>query len=314
MLIEQQHMIETLKAQLHMALHRQFGRRNESVDVDQIGLFAGELDQSTVIELAVAESEESAEVKADRAVASPGSAPAQRKKAVRILKDLPREIKIVDLPESEKICSCCGGALHHFGDESSEHLGFVPAMIKIIETRRKKYACDVCQGEVKRAALPKTEPLAKGMASASLLAFLIVSKFADGLPLYRIAGRLQRLGIELSHALMSAWLLQCAELLEDLHRRMMAKLLGSGHVFTDDTILPLRNDDPGRKTTIKARLWVYARSQRRHKPLVAYEFTRSRSQNGPIGRLSDFKGYVQADAFPGYDRLFAGAAIQEVAC
>ena len=314
LVLEQQHMIETLKARLHLALHRQFGRRNEFVDVDQIGLFAGELDPSTVIELAVAAAEEAADLKAGRAIVAPAAVPAERKKAVRILKELPREIKVIDIPESDKICSCFGGALHHFDDESSEHLGYVPATIKIIETRRKKYACDACHGEVKRAALPQTEPLAKGMASASLIAFLIVSKFADGLPLYRIATRLQRLGIELSHALMSDWLVQCAELLEDLHRRMMAKVLASGHVFTDDTILPLQNDDPGRKTTIKARLWVYARSHRRQKPLVAYEFTRSRSQDAPLDLLRSFRGYVQADPFPGYDRLFAENPIKEIAC
>jgi transposase len=237
--LEQQHMIETLKAQLHLALHRQFGRRNESVDVDQIGLFAGGLDASTVIELAVAGPERAAETASDRTPDPPVALPTTRKKAVRILKDLPREVRIVDLPESERVCSCCGGALHHFGDDTSEHLTYVPAAVKVLETRRKKYACSTCDGEVKRAAAPRTEPLAKGMASASLLAFLITSKFADGLPLYRIAGRLQRLGIELSHGLMSGWLMQCAELLEGLDRRMLGGVLASGHIFTDDTILPL---------------------------------------------------------------------------
>src|ERR1017187_7277449 len=152
------------------------------------------------------------------------------------------------------------------------------------------------------------------MASASLLAFLIVSKFADGLPLYRIATRLQRLGIDLSHALMSDWLVQCAELLEDLYDRMVQKVLACGHVFTDDTVLPLQNDDPGRRTTIKSRLWVYARHHRRHNPLVKYEFSRSRSQESPLGFLSNYRGYIQADAFPGYDRLYANLHIQEIAC
>ena len=137
-----------------------------------------------------------------------------------------------------------------------------------------------------------------GLASASLLAFLITSKLADGLPLYRIAARLQRLGIELAYGLMSDWLVQCAELLEPLHGRVLANVLASGHVFTDDTILPLQNDEPGRKTTIKARLWVYARSRRRHRPLDAYTFSRSRSQAAPLGVLKDFAGYVQCDAFP----------------
>jgi transposase len=321
LVLEQQHMIDTLKANLHLALHRQFGRRNESVDVDQIGLFAGAADAATIIELDVA----SAEATSSRStpdVPDPDRAP--RKQAVRILKDLPREIRIVDLPEADKVCGCCGNALHHFGDETSEHLTYVPAAVKVLETRRKKYVCttQTCTGEVKRAVAPRTEPLAKGMASASLLAFLITSKFADGLPLYRIAARLQRLGIELAHGLMSDWLVQCAELLEPLHARMLANVLASGHVFTDDTILPLQNDEPGRKTTVKARLWVYARSRRRHRPLVAYTFSRSRSQSAPLGVLKDFTGYVQCDAFPGYDALFEAQSplqplapkIREVAC
>ena len=275
---------------------------------------AGDPEASTVIELSVADAEDDDEDKKSGAGGSQGKAPAERKRAVRILKDLPREVRIVDIPEADKICSCCGGALHHFGDECSEHLGYVPASIKIIETRRKKYACRACHGEIKRAVVAQPEPLAKSMASASLLAFLIVSKFADGLPLYRIATRLQRLGIDLSHALMSDWLVQCAELLEDLYDRMVQKVLACGHVFTDDTVLPLQNDDPGRRTTIKSRLWVYARYHRRHNPLVTYEFSRSRSQESPLGFLSSYRGYIQADAFPGYDRLYANLHIQEIAC
>jgi len=313
LVIEQQQMIETLKSQLHRALRREFGPRHEAIDVDQLALFAGTADQSTVIELAVVPAVAADEVSAV-APAAGTAAVKPRKKALRILKDLPREVRIVDLPETEKLCGCCGGAMHHFADESSEHLAYVPASVKVIETRRMKYACAGCHGQIKRAALPVNVPLQKSMAGASLLAFLIVAKFADGLPLYRIAQRLQRLGIELSHALMSAWLVQCAPLLEDLHARMRRKVLDSGHIFTDDTILPLQNKDPARRSTIQSRLWVYARHHRRHKPLVTYEFSRSRSQDSPLGILADYRGYVQADAFAGYDRLYANEKIQEVAC
>ena len=211
MLMEQQHMIDRLQERLRLALPRQFGPRNEYVNIDQIGLFAAdaEADTSTVIEL----SEASAET-GDASVNAPArQEPAERKKAVRILKDLPLELRIIDIRDAEKFCSCCGGELHHFGDECSEHLGYVPASVKILETRRKKYACKSCHGEVKRAKDDAQPPIAKSRASASLIAFLIVCKFADHLPLYRIAARLKRLGIELSHALMSDWLLQASELL-----------------------------------------------------------------------------------------------------
>ena len=211
---------------------------------------------SAVIELSENEAET---LKGTPADSTAESKPGQRKKAVRILKDLPRDIRIIDIPDAEKICSCCGSELHHFGDECSEQLGYVPAAVKIIETRRKKYACKTCHGDVKRAKEESPAPLAKSMASASLIAFLIVCKFADHLPLYRIAARLKRLGIEISHALKSEWLLQASELLGVVHQRMIEKVLASGHLFTDDTILPMQNDEPGpRRTMIKGRLWVYA--------------------------------------------------------
>jgi transposase len=305
MLLEQQQMIESLKEQLHRLLKHRFGPRSEVLDVSQSSLFA---DSSIVVELPQSVRE------AQRTGTAVGEPPVRRKKAVRVLKDLPRETHIVDLPESQRRCDCCGEPMHHFADECSEHLHYVPERLKIIATRRKKYACRGCHGQIKRAPIPTAQPLAKSMASASVLAYLIVSKFADGLPLYRIAARLQRLGVELSHALMSDWLVQCAELLEELHRRMIRKVLDGGHVFTDDTTLPLQNHDRTRHGTFKAKLWVYARSGRGRPPLVAYEFSRSRSQEAPLQFLKDYRGYLQADAFPGYDPLYAQGTILEVAC
>ncbi len=161
-----------------------------------------------------------------------------------------------------------------------------------------KYACKGCHGEVKRAKEETPPPMAKSMASASLLAFLIVCKYADHLPLYRIAQRLQRLGIEISHGLMSDWLLQSGELLAAIHQRMIEKVLASGHVFTDDTILPMQNHDPARNTTIQSRLWVYACHHRRQRPLIAYEFSCSRSGKVPAAFLGKYRGYLQADASP----------------
>jgi transposase len=152
------------------------------------------------------------------------------------------------------------------------------------------------------------------VASASLLASPIVSKFADGLPLYRIAGRLARLGIELSHTLMSEWLVQCAGLLEHLHQRMTARVLDSGHVYTDDTTLPLQNHDPAPHKTYEAKLWVYAKDNRHGPPLIVYEFSKSRTRDAPLTFLKDYRGYLQADTDPGYDPLFLNGKITQVAC
>ncbi len=306
MLLEQQQMIEALKEQLHRMLKHRFGPRSEVVDVAQIALFA---DSSRVIKVP-----EAIEDTAGSGSTLSVGPRVRRQKAIRVLKDLPREVRVVDLPEAQQSCDCCGGRMHAFASERSEQLHFVPARLKIIETRRQKYACRTCHGQIKRAPAVSRPPLPKSMASASLLAYLIVSKFADGLPLYRIAARLQRLGIELSHVLMSDWLVQCAEALGELHRRMIRKVLDGGHVFTDDTTLPLQNDDPDRHGTFRAKLWVYARAGRKQRPLVVYDFSRSRSQEAPLQFLKGYCGFLQADAFPGYDALYESGAIREVAC
>ncbi len=298
-------MIESLKSQLHCALKHRFGPRSEVLNIDQGLLFA---DESVVIEVPQ-------RLKLPpKPAAVEGKRGAQRRRAVRMLKDLPRIIETLEVPEAERTCGGCGAAMQPFGFECREQLHYVPARLEIIETRRHKYACTSCHAQIVRAPLLARAPIPKSMASASLLAYLIVSKFADGLPLYRLAGRLERLGIEIAHALMSAWLMQAAELLEVLPRRMMRKILESAHVFTDDTTLPLQNTDPARRGTFPAKLWVYARSARGHPPLVVYQFTRSRSRDGPLEHLKGYRGYLQADAFPGYDALYADGTVREVAC
>jgi transposase len=203
LVLEQQQMIEALKEQLHRMLKHRFGPRSEVVDVRQIGLFA---DSIQVIEVSQA-----IEEPPDAESTVPANRRVRCKKAIRVMKDLPREVRVVDLPKTQQGCDCCGERMHAFTTERSEQLHYTPAQLKIIETRRRKYACCTCHGQIKRARAVSRPPLPKSMASASLLAYLIVSKFADGLPLYRIATRLQRLGIELSHVLMSDWLVQCAD-------------------------------------------------------------------------------------------------------
>ena len=260
MLDEQRALIESLKASLHRILKWRFGSKSEVINIDQFGLFAGE---SVVIELAQPNASDAQKETTPSLVAPTKT---ERRRAVRVLKNLPCVIDEIDVPEAQKTCPCCGERMSRFGHESSEQLHYVSARLEVHETRRLKYSCTHCHGAVVRAPIPVLAPIPKSMASASLLAYLIVSKFADGLPLYRMAGRLARLGIELSHTLMSEWLMQCAELLERLHRRMMRKVLDCGHIYTDDTTLPLQNDDPARSKTFEAKLWVYAKDNRHGPP------------------------------------------------
>lgn len=131
-----------------------------------------------------------------------------RKKPVRakLPAHLPREVEILDLPEEEKPCPCCGGERHVIGEAVSEKLDYVPATLKVIETRRPKYACRPCQGEVAVAPLPPS-PIEQGMAAPGLLAHVLVSKFADHLPLNRQEAMLRRAGVTLPRSTLCDWVL-----------------------------------------------------------------------------------------------------------
>lgn len=148
---EQQRTIQNLHEQFGLALRRQFGPRHEFVDIDQFSLLADLDDGTVVVEAHVAAAEAAWETEANASGAPATTEPAERRQAVRILKELPREIRIIDLPETEKVCACCGGTLHQFGDESGEQLQYQPASLTLVETRRKKYSGKTCPDQVQRA-------------------------------------------------------------------------------------------------------------------------------------------------------------------
>ena len=233
---------------------------------------------------------------------------APRKKPVRekLPAHLPREIEIIDLPEAAKPCPCCGGERHVIGEAVSEKLDYVPATLKVIETRRPKYACRPCQGEVAVAALPPS-PIEQGMAAPGLLAHVLVSKFADHLPLNRQEAMLRRQGIELPRSTLCDWVLGCADLLRPLYDQLIGQVRAGDVLHSDDTPVPLQE----KGGTVKARAWAWMNPVSR---LAAYEFTVSRAGIHPQSFLSGWEGYLIADAYGGYDRLFANPSLKEVGC
>ena len=291
--------VRVLKEQLRLALRRQFGSSSEAFCADQLSLL-----ELTDVEVIITDSE-------------PPATPSSRKtrtlrQAVIVSKDTPVERVELDLDESAKVCACCGGTLHRIGEDCSYQVELIPAQTKVIETARPKYGCRECETGVKQAPLP-AQPIPKSMASASLLAYLIVSKYVDHIPLNRLEQMLKRHGIILPRSTQCDWLMACAQLLKPLVASMRSDLLKSPQIFTDDTILPLQNDQASRNRLIQARLWVYATQARTGPPMVLYDFTRTRGKSGPHTFLQGYRGYVQADAYGGYDGLFAAGA-KEVAC
>jgi transposase len=155
-------------------------------------------------------------------------------------------------------------------------------------------------------------PIDRGLPGFGLLAYLIVSKFNDHLPLYRLETMLARMGAEVARSSMCDWLAASAELLQPLMDRMTARILQSLVIHTDDTPVPLR--DASRDKHLISRLWIYWGD--RFNPYTVFDYTRTRKRDGPDGFLQDFHGYLQADGYSAYDAIYLDPkrGIREVAC
>jgi transposase len=317
-LLEQQRQstraIEQLQHQLQQLLRRLYGRSSEKIDPQQMLLFEKLLDQlapRTVVE---------------RVVPPEPTAPSPVQKGHgrrRLPADLPRDKVIHDLPDEEKPCPCCGRMRHVIGQEVSEQIDYVPPKISVVEHVRLKYACRYCEQQAAEdgpqitTAEKPLSPIEKGLAAPGLLAYVIVSKYSDHLPLYRLERILERYGIEIARSTMCDWMARCAEALQPLHDRLVHYVRQSDVIHTDDT--PVEVLDRDRTQTRTGRFWVYLGDPAH--PYTVFTYTASRSRDGPMQFLKgwgeDRPVYLQADAFGGYDGIYAGEAggqVMEVAC
>jgi transposase len=224
--------------------------------------------------------------------------------------DLPRVRIDHDLSEAEKLCPCCRTLRVKVGEEVSEQLDYRPASLFVVERHRAKYLCRTCEPLQHQTAPMPPLPIDKGMPGPGLLSHLVTSKYADHLPLHRLEGILSRHSVEIARSTMSHWMAAAAQLLTALYDRMLRRIRASRVIHTDDTTVPVL--DPLLNHTKQGRLWVYV-GDRRH-PLVAFDYTPTHARDGPERILAGYEGYLQADALPGYDGLYTGGTIHEVAC
>ena len=174
-----------------------------------------------------------------------------------------------------------------------------------------KYACPKCRDGVASPPVPP-KPIPGGIAGAGLVAFVVVSKFADHLPLYRLEDILTRHGVFLARSTLCDWVRNAAILLEPLAELQKTRVLQSPIIWTDDTpVTVLGGEQPGSST---GRFWVYIGDVEH--PYSVYDFSTSRSRDGPAAFLKDYGGFLQADAYGGYDGIFLDSkgTIVEVAC
>jgi transposase len=234
------------------------------------------------------------------------------RRALANFENLPVQTYVYELSAEERVCPGCGEERKEIGSEKSWQIEYIPGHFERLEHVRKKYACPHCEqnGENPRievAAKPETA-IEKGFAGPGLLAFIVTSKFADYLPLYRLEDIFERQGFEISRATQSVWCRDVADVVEPLYERMAERVRKSHVVATDDTVLPMLS--PGQ--TQPARMWVYVGDETN--PYNVFDFTLNRSREGPKEFLKDYTQVLLADAYGGYNGVVAGNAITRAGC
>jgi transposase len=311
--------LETLKAMLlaerceserlrqiikEMQRHR-FGRKAETLPEEQMLLGLEDVEQVAA----------SAEAEQDESVPDGRAARAHKRRSNRgaLPAHLPRIEVVVDI--EDKTCLCCRGELHRIGEDRSERLELVPAQFRVLVTRRPKYACRACEDGVIQAPAP-ARLIEGGLPTEATVAQVLVSKYADHLPLYRQAQIYARQGIELDRSTLADWVGHAAWHLRPLHERVLVQLRQRAKLFADETTMPVL--DPGRGRTKTGQLWAYAADDRpwggADPPGVAYVYAPDRKAERPIAHLAGFKGVLQVDGYAGYAKLAERGDVELAFC
>lgn len=271
-----------------------FGRRSEKSDPDQFDLALEDLETA----IAAVHAEEDAEDRAARRSAKPRSANRG---------SLPRHLpRIEQIIEPESLVCGCGGGLHRIGEDVSERLDVIPAQFRVIVTRRPKYACRSCTDGVVQAPSP-ARLIPGGLPTEAMVAHVLVSKYADHLPLYRQAQIYSRQGVDLDRSTLADWVGRAAFELRPVYDALMADLKRSSKLFMDETRAPVL--DPGARKTKTGYFWALARDDRPWNgtapPGVAFTYAPGRSGLHAERILQGFGGILQVDGYAGYNRLVA---------
>ena len=301
---EKERQVAVLEHQIKLLLQRIRGSRQERIDPDQLLLFSLEELREIAEQLGQGPPEDD--------LIEDASSPRRRRSRGRSGKlpaHLPREIVRHELPDAERTCPCCGELRQEIGVESSEQLELIPARLKVVQHDRVKYACRSCEEHVAIADKPP-QPIEKGLPGPGLCAHTVLSKFGDHQPMYRQEDIHSRLGHTIRRSTLCGWQAALAELAQPLVDRMKHLVLQSKVIHTDDTSIKML--EPGRGTTRTCKFWPYLGDWLH--PYAVYDFTLSRERDGPAQFLAGFEGYLQADAYSGYDGIYAGASVWEVAC
>ena len=293
--------IEQLKLLIAKLKRLQFGRSSEKVD--------RQLEQ---LELRLEELQTLQAAQPNMPPLASTAAEHQRRPVRRPLPaHLPRE-EVVHQPA----CACpqCGDPMKRIGEDVAEMLEYVPARFKVIRHVRPKLACGRCSVIVQEAASER--PIARGLAGPGLLAHVLMAKYGDHLPLYRQAQMYAREGVDLDRSTLADWVGSTSTLLDPLIAALARHVFDGDKLHADDTPVPVLA--PGRGSTKTGRLWTYVRDDRpagsTQPPAVVFRYSPDRKGERPREHLKHFRGILQADAYAGFDQLYADECIVEAGC
>jgi transposase len=268
-----------------------FGRKSERLSEDQLALVLEELET------------DSAKAEAEEEKKDEGLKRARAKKRRANRGALPSHLQRIEqiIEPENTLCPCCGKAMHVIGEEKSERLDKIPAVFRVIVTRRPKYAC-ACGDAVAQAPAPP-RLIEGGIPTEALIADVVVSKYANHLPLYRQAQIFSRQGIPLDRSTLASWVGAAAAELEPLHERLVVILKGMDKLFADETRCPVL--DPGRGKTKPGYFWALACHDRpwgsKTPPAVIYSYAPGRGGKHVETLLEGFSGILQVDGYDGYN-------------
>ena len=285
--------LATKEAELETARH---ALRHRDLQIEKLKI---ELDrQIEQLELLIEELETPVTV-------APPAAPEAEPKARPVRKPLPEHLPRESIVH-DRACSCpqCGGTLRPIGEDVSETLEYVPEHFKVIRHVRPKSACDACDAVVQASA--PSRPIARSYAGPGLLSHVLVSKYADHLPLHRQSRMYARDGVEIDVSTLADWVGQSSALLAPLVEALSAYVMAGSKLHADDTPVPVLAKGLGRTKT--GRLWTYVRDDRasgsKEPPAVLFRYTPDRKGERPRTHLAEYAGALQADGYAGFHHLY----------
>ena len=284
--------------QFRLAQHRRFGASSEKTDLpDQLGFF------------------NEAEVLADDVPESETIGPYTRKKRIGTRKEfydgLPTEQIVHELPEDERVCPACGGSLHACGHEiARREVEVIPAQVRAVEHVQTVYGCRACEQNSADNAPPMVKPPVpapvipgSGIASPSLLSFILCNKYVLALPLYRQEQELGRIGVHISRQTMANWIIYTANRwLMPIYALLREELLTHVILHADETTVQVVRED-GRKASQKSYMWMYHTGRGAARHVALFEYQPTREGKHPQEFLAGYKGFLHVDAYPGYKDL-----------